>query len=361
MDDQNIGVRSMTEARRLVNSLTRSLSSQRLTLNSGKTKFLKPPEVLEFFQLEANDEIDRWETRFKPIGSSNVQLARTEFESLWNRISRANYAGKGYWAKVLKRIYAAATKVDSAVLEARSLEDLIENPELDERIFQYFAKRNRVEPLLQLFSDYSGAGENLFEATEAAFFESLLLLDPSPLLARDIRQMASEFSTGRSPLQSRRPLGRASAILVMYCFGETAWNLAGLFDANAARRLPKEVARAWIAVVSALRPRLVTDVQSKLVGHPSDDVARISSFFTELLVGSINSLGNYKSQKARWPLTGKFYDMRSWLVLDIASSSRNPLLREQLRRDVKSFRLLARTSAEKRILARIEQRLRPRP
>ena len=47
MDDQNIGVRTLAEARRVVNLLTRSLSLQRLTLNAGKTRFLRPEEVAD--------------------------------------------------------------------------------------------------------------------------------------------------------------------------------------------------------------------------------------------------------------------------------------------------------------------------
>jgi hypothetical protein len=361
MDDQNIGVRSMTEARRLVNSLTRSLCCQRLTLNSGKTKFLDPAETVKFFQLEANEEIENWSAKFKSIGPVNIQQARIELEALWNRISTAPYANKGYWAKVLKRFYAAATKADSPVLEAHALQHLIENPDIDERIFQYYAKRNRGEDLLRLFSDYASTGENLFEATEAAFFESLLLLDPSPALAMRIRELASEFATARSPLQSGKPLSRASAILVMYWFGEPAWRLHGLFNADSARRLLKEVARAWAASVCALRPKLLKSVQSTLVGHPSDDVARLSSFLTALTTGTVATVGNYKNQKSRWPLPGKYYDVRSWLVLDAASCTSESTLKTQLRRDFNAFRALARTAAEKRAASRIGRRLLRRP
>jgi len=57
MDDQNVGVNSISKAREAVNFLTRSLGEQRLTLNSGKTKFLNPAEVAVHFQLEANKRL----------------------------------------------------------------------------------------------------------------------------------------------------------------------------------------------------------------------------------------------------------------------------------------------------------------
>lgn len=361
LDDQNLGVRSLTEARRAVNALTRSLSSQRLTLNSGKTKFLGPADVVQHFQLDANQAIDDWERAFHPLTALNVGKARQALRATWAKISRGKHVEVGNWNKILKRMYAAATKCDFRPLERRALNDLIEYPELDERIFHYFAKRNRGVQFLKLFRNYSVAGENLFEGTESTFFESLLLLDPGPRMAVGIRKSASQFATGTSPGQSGRPLGRASSILAMYWFGEPHWKIEGLFDADTARRLPKEVARAWLATVAAMRPASLKNIQSKLVGHQSDDVARLSSFLTGIFSGAVTSLGNYKSQKSRWPLSGQYYDARSWLMLHIASSSPNASFRSQLRRDLKSFQKLARTAPEKRVLSSIAGRLAKRP
>jgi hypothetical protein len=361
LDDQNIGVRSMSEARKVVNTLTRSLSSQRLTVNAGKTKFLTPAEVLQHFQLDANEEIDQWEQHFRAVGPINLAQARQELRDVWNRISVGDHVGVGNWAKILKRMYAAATKADSDLFEARALEHLIEHSELDERIFQYFARRNKGNQLLKLFSDYCTTGENLFEATESVFFESVLLLNPGPRLAVRIRTLASLFATGRALGQSGKPLGRASAILALYWFGEPGWRLQALFDSDAARHLPKEVARAWIATTIALRPTLLREVQSKLVGHDSDDVARLSSFLSGLQSGTVKKMGNYKSQKSRWPLPGKYYDARSWLLLHIASSTPDRVLRSQLKHDFRGFQALARTFPEKRTALRIHRRLNRHP
>jgi hypothetical protein len=355
LDDQNIAVRSMTEARRVVNTLTRSLSSQRLTVNSGKTKFLTPEKVLVHFQLDANAEIDSWDSKFKDF--ENVSKARRALNDLWQRISAEDNVQVGNWGKILKRMYAASTKANSDLLERRALEDLVEYPELDERIFQYFAKRNRGDALLKLFSDYCAAGENLFEGTESVFFESLLLLDPGVALAPKLRQLALQFASASALGQSGKPLGRASALLAVYWLGESGSALASIFNLEAARRLPKEVARAWIATVTALNPSLLRQLQSKLVGHPSDDVARLSSFLSGLLNGTIGKLGNYKNQRSRWPLPGKFYDARSWLTLHLASSSLHEGLRATLRRDLKSFQALVRTIPEKRIAVTINRRL----
>jgi len=131
-----------------------------------------------------------------------------------------------------------------------------------------------------------------------------------------------------------------------------------MFDADSARRLPKEVARSWISAIAALRPSLLRDAQAKLVGHQSDDVARLSAFLTGLRSGTVDRLGSYKTQKPRWPLPGKYYDARSWLLFDIASSTPNVAFKSQLKLDLEKFGTLSRTIPENRILARVTKRLR---
>ena len=180
----------------------------------GRQSFLHQKKSSCISRLEANEELDQWEQRFKRITATNVSQARNELLGCWRRISRGEHVGVGNWGKILKRVYAAATRVDSDLLEGRAQQDLVDHPDqLDERIFGHFAKRNRGELLLNLFSQYCEAGENLFEATETAFFESLLLLDPTPVLAASVRRFASLFAQGGLAGQSGKPMGRASAIL----------------------------------------------------------------------------------------------------------------------------------------------------
>jgi hypothetical protein len=83
MDDQNIGALSVTDARRIVNLLTRSLQRQRLTLNAGKTKFLSPDEVVIEFHLESNESLTNWEDRWKKKGFKPKAESAREVETIW--------------------------------------------------------------------------------------------------------------------------------------------------------------------------------------------------------------------------------------------------------------------------------------
>jgi len=138
MDDQNIGAASMTEARKIINDLTRSLQTQRLTLNSGKTKFLTPDKVLVHFHLEVNEELTNWYDKYKKTFSIHKVAARKELKKIWE--SALVHEDIGNWDKVLKRFYAYVVPCNASFLDKRAIQDLIENPGIAARIFDSFAK-----------------------------------------------------------------------------------------------------------------------------------------------------------------------------------------------------------------------------
>lgn len=357
MDDQNIGAENISQAKRVVNTLTRSLSTQRLTLNDGKTIFLNPHGVAVHFQLEANTQLNKFEHRHNNFTRYSPPKAKQDFEETWAALSGGEHVDTGNWNKVLKRAYGLATRVNSELLESRSLGDLTEYPHLAPRIFQYFAKRDQSEGLLTLFEDYCNSNANLFEATEASFLESALLLDLTPSMSLKYLKLARDFAKGYFSGQTGRPLGRSSAILVLYWLGETAAGLAALYSSPATLKLPKEVARAWLTCSTARRLRSLELVRAELFGHPSDDVSRMARFLKELINGNIADMGNYKSLKSRWPMAGRFYDARAWLIFDLASRSSNSKLRQKLTTDLGSFSKYARTRQENHVLSRISRRI----
>ena len=74
--------------------------------------------------------------------SSNLRDARFDLRRRWRLILDGPSVDHGNWETVLKRTYGYAIKADMADMESRALSDLIEFPGLDERIFEYFARRN---------------------------------------------------------------------------------------------------------------------------------------------------------------------------------------------------------------------------
>lgn len=339
--------------------MTASLAEQRLTLNAGKTLFLTPDQVVIHFQLDANKDLEDWNERALHSHETTSDNMRSELEDLWHHYSTAQAANKGNWDKILKRFYASALRVDADFLEDRALEDLVRYPHLGERIFGYLARRNRGAELLDLFQTYMDTGENLFEETEFRFFESLLFLDPNRDLSQRIQVLSELFAKRTLKGQTGRPLGRASATLALFWFGASSPKLLQLFSAEDAPHLPKEVARAWLACVFANKPEAFQQAVRCSFGHSADDVLRIVRFLEQLISGQITSLGNYKNLKPNWPLRGKYYDGRAWLLLAIASHGPNEQLRSRLKTDFPSFRSRATTVPELRLAKEIGLRLNP--
>jgi len=357
MDDQNIGVDNRPTARHVVNFFTRSLAQQRLTLNSGKTRFLDPADVAVHFQLDANRQLNDWNDLYVRGKRRNTAAIQGQFRSTWSALLGSSAVGRGNWDKILKRVYGYSAQLDVADLEARALVDLIDYPYLADRIFAYFARRNRAGQLLRLFEAYLSADENLHEFIESRFFEACLVLSPPTRVRNGIRKLAGLFAKGQHPKQTRRPLGRASAIICLYWLGAGAIDLEELFDHTSARSLPKEVARAWLACVAARSPRRINTVLHRLVGNGGDDVASLARFLVLLTGGRLDNIGPYYNKRPRWPGRGYCYDARSWLMLELSSHSQHPTVRKRTKTDITRFAKLASSWPERAALHRIRKRV----
>ena len=358
MDDQNIGVRTLAEARRVVNLLTRSLSLQRLTLNAGKTRFLRPEEVANHFHLAANASIDGYEERYLKGRQPSLAKQRAEFRKLWLKIANSTSAKAGHWEKILKRMYGLAARLGTSLLNDRMPSDLVEFPELDERIFLALARMNHPRQLLKIFKAHCKEWGSLFEATEATLFDTALLADMPSSTEELWREFALDFSCAKVEGASGGAYGQAAAMLALYWFGADGQHIADVFLNKNPHRLPAPVARAWLTTTVVLDRETLPQIQAALVGHPSDDVARLSQFLGALLRGDVAGVGDEGwGARPRWPASGKYYDARTWLQLDLLATGSSSKLKAAVAKKVKSFANLATTRQEKRVLARIRDKL----
>jgi hypothetical protein len=350
MDDQNIGTPSFAHARHAVNKLTRSLGHQRLTINAGKTRFLTPPQVVDHFQLVANESLDEWTKANRYVAPGNVVRARRDLRARWTTILASKTVGVGNWEKILKRIYALAVQVDMPDLESQALGHLVEYPELADRVFSYFARRNRSKALIELFKTYRTSGEDLYEATDAEFFAATLRLVPTGREIQQLRSLALSFARRKG---RTRPLARAGAVFLLYWMGGSGEVLESLYTREDAAGLPKEVARAWLACTVARSPDSLNRLQALLLGHPSDDVARLARFLTDLTDGALSSPPRLGGSKPRWPQPGRYYDAHQWLMLELAANSPSKAMRAQVARVLPAYEATATLGPEKRVLRRI--------
>lgn len=345
MDDQSVGVRGDTEARLAVNLLTRSLAEQRLTLNAGKTKFLLPEEVAVEFHLRTNDLLDE----FRKHRQDGREVSETEIRQVWG--SAVQGEGKGHWSKILKRFYGEFTTVSSEFLEHRALRDLIEFPDLDERIFKYFAARNRTAELVHLYRGYAEANECLFEATEFRFFEACSSIRAVDAGQRDLLvAVAADFLLASPPRTSGRAGGKIGALLLLY------W-LDGLDDVRKwsvtkVRELDAEVSRAWLACCAARYPDEVESLIVRAASTGSAVVARLAVFLSELRNGAVR-VTSIANPKTHFPFVSvRYFDARGWLCFELVGRL-SPLARNGAKCVWKNFARLASAEPEKVILDRV--------
>ncbi len=351
MDDQNIGVRSKAEARSVVNLLTRSLLEQRLTLNAGKTLFLSPDQVISHFHLDVNRALTSWWRRWSRAKTTKRKnKLRALLKQIWEEVPNKD---TGNWDKVLKRFYGCVTLTGDSWLDALALEHLIEYPDIQVRIFETFAKRGETGKLIQLFRDFVDARECLFEASEVAFFEALLLADPRPRQEKVCRALVLDFLTGKIGSTSGKPLGIASAVLCYYWFGGDVRDLPSILGIKRWASVPEPVVRSVLAVTAARRPRQYRELLPYLVGYPGDDAGRLAQFLEGISTGRIRDIIKFAHPKKRWPLRGEHYDTRSWLCLELLSRSPEPTLQRWLRTEYKKFDKLVVTRQERRVAKRV--------
>lgn len=329
MDDHNFGVNSLARAHAAVNEACRALACQRLTVNAGKTKILRPVDVVNHFALDINQELTRFENKWGGLFKDWDDDAKKDFDlRVDNWRDRA--AETGVQDKILKRIYGLAAKVGSSHLDSYAYVDLLRNPMLSGRIFLSLAVRNEHEKLLSIFQMYVRQGHSLYDAVEAAFFDSLLRVSAQDADRIQIKKFCVQFAMGMVEGQSISSYGIATALIAAYWFGADSTSLLSLYDHDELSRLPTPALRSWLCVIRALS---MTDYQSavqKSAPVQSSDVAKLMRYMEGLKSGAVRNTRIDKSPLSNWPGKGKYIDARRWLIVEIYSNTQGyrPIRRE---------------------------------
>lgn len=357
MDDQNMGVASAVEARSLLRALSRSLSAQRLVLNSGKTKVLGPADVRRHFWLDENAELQRVEVAIKhQVGTAVERSAAVD--ALWNIF---RFQGRsGNWDRVAARILAAAARVRSDVVtydDCKAM--LVQAPNRAERIFEYLVARSRWADLTNLFDWWLDSGNSLYEDVEMAWFEALLVVTPPRHVRQRIRSIAVEFVRG-----SRRgtllPGPRLPAVLSLYWLGDGRQFrvLETLLRSQA--RIDSESRRALAAVLCAVYPLRAAEWVALAAKEPSSSVSSLVQWVTRAVAGEYFEVPKeLVFVRKPWLLQRWVYDARSWLRVELLLLAKEPRTRRAVSRQVLRMRRNPLAVSESVIARRIERRLSP--
>lgn len=324
MDDQNIGVASERQARMVVRQMVLSLSRQRLTLNTGKTKFLSPSMVSAEFWLDLNTEIDNLELILKHASAhreADSPFAARVF-SAWSQLTDG--MPRGHWDKVAKRLLLLAAKAGLDVATKEQCRDLlVKCPQLATRIFDYLVARGRYGDHLCLFKGFLHDKESLCEDVEIRWFESLLSSSP-PDDRGEFLSLAKEFLSVGAP-GSGRPGVRVSAALLLYWFdhADAIGRLAEVLGSDSVVDGPTR--RTITAILCARRPEDTLRWLSTAATVPLAGVSGLIAWILGLRAGSLIKLPKLLVFPKRSAMTGRYhYDARIWLRLELLLHSPRP-------------------------------------
>jgi len=354
MDDQNLAVESLTDARIVVRKLTSSLSEQRLVLNTGKTRFLDAPGVNNFFHLDSNDHLDEIDKKLKKGASDSI--TRAELSTAWS--SSLVLENHGNWSKILKRFYGMAGRLNEPFLKTRALSDLIAFPLLAPRIFEYYAALQDFSGLLELFSELVESKESLYESAEAAFFEGILLCNIPNDLRSKFREFTYQWLTNQN-LGTGRPYSRGSAALCLYWLGDKR-SVSAIEKVllNEAHNYPATTSRALVAAYTALAPEKI-DVALKICARLANKELASFAQFVDVIMESENIVCSLPRVSCRRPYSSQIsiFEARTWLRLEILTLAKSQGIRNWLKSQKATIEKNTLGDCEKRVFKRWAARL----
>jgi hypothetical protein len=152
MDDIDIGVDTIAEAKRVLRDLDLSLQTRQIRLNSGKTQILTEPEARVHFRIRENAFLDRLEDAMIAKRSTGSPLCR-EVRFITTVIQdglrrRAFDSGNG--EKILKRCINYARKYHAPITDDDFLRILLKWPTVRETVLKWWQHSDRPAQKLEL-------------------------------------------------------------------------------------------------------------------------------------------------------------------------------------------------------------------
>ncbi len=211
-DDQNMGVQSRSDGFNLLANVQKSLAILHLTPAGEKSRVLSLSQARRHFHLDINSQLDRADAL--PCGTGRERkLLRAEITGIWRKARR--YEGVGEWDKILKRIYRLAGLAQSRLFRQRAIRDLLQNPDLKQRIADYMRCTGTLPEYVAFVESVWHHNEQIYPDVNVALVESLLRLEPNKREYRTVRKIASDLLSGKLSLPGRSDCAAVAPLLIL--------------------------------------------------------------------------------------------------------------------------------------------------
>lgn len=142
MDDIDIGVNSLADAKRVLRDLDLTLQSRHIRLNSGKTKILSAKKAKEHFCVFENEIVDKIEKRLsrRLAAGRLTPRQRNLLPWLMDRWWKDGIFHKGNGSKILKRLINYSRVFDAPLRDHLFREAFLNMPGMRETLMRYVSK-----------------------------------------------------------------------------------------------------------------------------------------------------------------------------------------------------------------------------
>ena len=194
MDDIDIGVDSIAEAKRALRDIDMIMQARQVRLNSGKTHILKSDEAYRHFCVRENYLISKWQ---KSIDKKREQRKPTARDAkLVEKIVRTGLRKKrfdvGSGGKLLKRLLTTATKLESTI-RREDLDSIIRlRPAVRASALIHLGKRNIGVAEAAMFDRY--LNEQVFVDDQSFFDITRLFLESDVKNDKRIRNVIKRYA-----------------------------------------------------------------------------------------------------------------------------------------------------------------------
>jgi hypothetical protein len=195
MDDQNIGVESRAEGLRVLAEVGKSLARHHLTANDEKL-----------------DEADR-RAKGLPKGQRTFEKL---VKSIWNTAKRLE--GIGEFDKVLSRLFRLAGRANLNIFHGRALDDLLNKPELAERVCDYMRCTHAADGYVDFVEAALASPEHIYPDVSVVLIESFLRVEAQRKTATRIRILGGKLLKSSLAIPGKDEC-RAIAPLIVLRFG----------------------------------------------------------------------------------------------------------------------------------------------
>lgn len=160
MDDIDIGVDSIADARGILRDLDLALQTRQIRLNSGKTKILNEQEAREHFKIRENLLLDRLSARIESnLAKVKPLVAERRKVELAIRFGlRKGIFAHGNGDKIFKRLINFARQTDAELSDSVFKEILSNWPSLRGTVLSWWQTRAQPELKIHILAEVLGSG-----------------------------------------------------------------------------------------------------------------------------------------------------------------------------------------------------------